>query len=186
MIYLACIEYPLFQSCFGINAFVVLLNRMNIQFIFEANQVNIQTILTIPFRLIAQLLIMLFSIIWAYFYFHSQILPKVFNETLFTGSKVLYLIHNKGRKHKVPIKKMPRETKYALHRSDWKDFLIDSGYVNVDTFHFIREGENEFYVTAFHNDGTKCVDNYNLAEALYRQRRCLVTLEHIEESLISK
>ena len=68
-----------------------------------------------------------------------------------------------------------------MFEAEWRGFLHDSKYKNVAMFHFIRQEEDYYYVTAYNNEGYEC-NGSNLAEVGYRQRRWLVTLEHIQES----
>ncbi|GKC57093.1 hypothetical protein Tco_1084691, partial [Tanacetum coccineum] len=65
---------------------------------------------------------------------------------MYTGCPWLYLINNKGTKHKVWLKKVCGTKNYALFSHEWKEFLPGSRYVRVSTLHFIREGEDEYYV----------------------------------------
>ncbi|GKD54744.1 hypothetical protein Tco_1288131, partial [Tanacetum coccineum] len=44
-----------------------------------------------------------------------------------------------------------------------------------------QEGEDEYYVTAYHNGGIEC-NGYDLVRVGYRQRRCLVTMGDMKES----
>nr|GEW00578.1 hypothetical protein [Tanacetum cinerariifolium] len=97
---------------------------MTIQFIFEANRLNLQT---------------------------EQVLPNVFTETLYAWCPWLYLIHNKGKNTKVA------------------------------TLHFIRQGVDEYYVTAYHSGGFEC-NGYDLVLVGQRQKRCLVTMGDMEDS----
>ena len=69
----------------------------------------------------------------------------------------------------------------ALYSHEWKKFLEDSGYRNIHMFHFIREEQDLYYVTAYNRSGYEC-NGYNLATVGYRQRRCMLTLEHIKEA----
>ncbi|GKA62013.1 hypothetical protein Tco_0761532 [Tanacetum coccineum] len=71
------------------------------------------------------------------------VLPNVFTEILYTGSPWVYLIHNRGIKHKVWLEK------------------VSGGY---------------------HNDGTEC-NGYDLDRVGFRQRRFLLTVDNLEESL---
>ena len=96
----------------------------------------------------------------------------------------IYLIHNRGTEHKVYIDKVPGKL-FKLYSDEWRDFLHDSRYQNVATFHFIREEEDCYYVTAYDNAGYEC-NGYDLALVGYRQRRCLVMLEHLQESPVSR
>nr|GEU28609.1 ribonuclease H-like domain, reverse transcriptase, RNA-dependent DNA polymerase [Tanacetum cinerariifolium] len=58
-----------------------------------------------------------------------------------------------------------------------------SRYVRVNTLHFIRNAPDEYYVTGYHNDGSEC-NGYDLDHVGFRQRRCLLTVGNLEESLI--
>ncbi|GJT30850.1 hypothetical protein Tco_0911125 [Tanacetum coccineum] len=78
-----------------------ILTRMTIQFIGEANQRNFQT---------------------------EQVLPSVFTETLYIGCPWLYLIHNRGTKYKVWLRKVSGTNSYALFSNERKKFLHDSKY----------------------------------------------------------
>ncbi|GJY25312.1 hypothetical protein Tco_0400038 [Tanacetum coccineum] len=60
--------------------------------------------------------------------------------------------------------------------------ILDSQQ-RVSALHFIREGEDEYYVTAYHNGGIEC-NGYDLVRVGYRQRRCLVTMGDMKESSI--
>nr|GEW97186.1 DNA-binding pseudobarrel domain-containing protein [Tanacetum cinerariifolium] len=127
---------------------------MTIQFIVEANQRNIQT---------------------------EQVLPNLFTKTLYTGCLWLYLIHNIGTKHKVWLKKVSGTNNYALFSHEWKAFLSDSIYVRVSTLHFIREGEDEYYVTTYHNGGIKC-NGYDFVRILPYQ--FLPNLKHNQAAVM--
>ncbi|GJZ33004.1 carotenoid 9,10(9',10')-cleavage dioxygenase 1-like protein [Tanacetum coccineum] len=74
-----------------------------------------------------------------------KVLPNVFTEILYTGSPWVYLIHNRGIKHKVWLEK------------------VSGGY---------------------HNDGTEC-NGYDLDRVGFRQRRFLLTVDNLEESLVT-
>ena len=65
----------------------------------------------------------------------------------------------------------------TLYSHEWKKFLEDSGYRNIHMFHFVREEQDLYYVTAYNTSGFEC-NGYNLAEVGYRQIRCLLTVEH--------
>ena len=65
----------------------------------------------------------------------------------------------------------------TLYSHEWKKFLEDSGYRNIHMFHFVREEQDLYYVTAYNNYGFEC-NGYNLADVGYRQIRCLLTVEH--------
>ena len=58
---------------------------------------------------------------------------------------------------------------------EWSGFVKDSRYMNADTFHFIREEGNTYYVTAYDTAGWEC-GGYNRSEIGDRQMRCLVTI----------
>ena len=89
-------------------------------------------------------------------------LPGFFTERLYPRNRWIYLVHNRGTKHKVSWKISKGHV--TLYSKGWKDFLADSKYTNVLTFHFIREEEDYYYVTAYNDDGYEC-NGYNLAEA---------------------
>nr|GEX51245.1 eukaryotic aspartyl protease family protein [Tanacetum cinerariifolium] len=82
------------------------------------------------------------------------VLPSVFTEILYSGSPWVYLIHNRGTKHKVWLKRVSGRNNYAL-------FSCDGRYVRVNTLHFIRVAPYEYYVTCYHNDGSEC-NGYDL------------------------
>ncbi|GJY83145.1 hypothetical protein Tco_0496521 [Tanacetum coccineum] len=120
---------------------------------------------------------------YSQYIFDFHVLPNVFTETLYTGNPWLYLIHNRGTKHKVWIKKVTVTNNYAPLSNEWKAFISDSRYVMVNTLHFIRAAPDEYYVIGYHNDG--CEGNgYDLARVGYQQRRCLVMVADMEESPI--
>ena len=70
-----------------------------------------------------------------------------------------------------------------LYEAEWRGFLDDSKYTDVSIFHFIRQEDDTYYVTAYNNDGHE-LNGYNLAMVGYRQRRFLGTLEQLDESLV--
>nr|GEV65438.1 DNA-binding pseudobarrel domain-containing protein [Tanacetum cinerariifolium] len=53
---------------------------------------------------------------------------------------------------------------YALFSHEWQEFLRDSKYVMVSFLHFIRQVQDEYYVTAYQNAGGEC-NGYDLARA---------------------
>ena len=105
-------------------------------------------------------------------------LPRFFTETLYPHDRWLYLIHNGGTKHKVYLKMVAGHL--TLYSSEWKAFLEDSKYVNVSTFHFIRQEQDCYYVTGYNDAGHEC-NGYLLTLVGNRQRRCLVTLNNMDE-----
>ena len=111
--------------------------------------------------------------------FLFQILPNLFTERFYPKNNWIYLIHNRGIKHKVYVKKV--KNCFKLHQDEWRKFLDDSKYINMATLHFIRHEEDCYYVTAYNNSGYE-MSGYNLALTGYRQRRCLLTLEHLNAS----
>ncbi|GJV23190.1 hypothetical protein Tco_1375885 [Tanacetum coccineum] len=127
---------------------------MNIQFLVDAKQQNFRS---------------------------KLVLPNVFTETLYTGIPWLYLIHNRGTKHKVWLQKVTGKNNYTQFSDEWKAFISDSRYMRVNTLHFIRVAPDEYYVTGYHNYGSKC-NGYDLAHIGYRQRRCLVMVTNMKES----
>ncbi|GJT43115.1 hypothetical protein Tco_0951830, partial [Tanacetum coccineum] len=114
-------------------------------------------------------------------FIRSQVLPSVFTETLYTECPWLYLIHNRGTKHKVCLKKVSGTNNYALFSNEWKEFLHESKYIRVSTFYFIHQGVDEYYVTAYHNGGFEC-NGYDLVRVGNKQKRCLVTMGDMKES----
>lgn len=127
--------------------------RMTTQFIVPANTRNFRTL---------------------------QILPSVFTYEMYTGSRWLYLIHNKCTMHKVFIKKVPGNL-YALFSDEWKQFVDESRYRNVAMLHFIRQGEDMYYVTAYDNAGAE-VGGYKNADVGTRKRRCFGMLGRLDQS----
>ncbi|GJT67977.1 hypothetical protein Tco_1019457 [Tanacetum coccineum] len=111
------------------------------------------------------------------------VLPNVFTEILYTGYPWVYLIHNRGTKHKVWLEKVSGSNNYALFSREWKAFITDSRYVRVNTLHFIRAAPDEYYVTGYHNDGREC-NGYDLDRVGFRQRRFLLIVDNLEESPI--
>ncbi|GJW32675.1 hypothetical protein Tco_0052707, partial [Tanacetum coccineum] len=111
------------------------------------------------------------------------VLPNVFTEILYTGYPWVYLIHNRGTKHKVWLEKVSGSNNYALFSREWKAFITDSRYVRVNTLHFIRDAPDEYYVTGYHNDGSEC-NGYDLDRVGFRQRIFLLTVAYLEESPI--
>ncbi|GKA70181.1 hypothetical protein Tco_0776245 [Tanacetum coccineum] len=94
------------------------------------------------------------------------------------------MIHNRGTKHKVWLRKVSGRNNYALFSREWKAFITDSRYVRVNTLHFIRAAPDEYYVTGYHNDGSEC-NGYDLDSVGFRQRRCLLTVANLEESSVN-
>lgn len=125
---------------------------MTIQFLVDANRRNITTL---------------------------QKLPTFFAEMLKPVNRWIYLIHNRNTKHKVFWKMVKGQL--TLHSQEWRDFLDDSTYINVATFHFIRQEEDCYYVTAYNDAGHEC-NGYNLTLVGYRQRRCLILVEDLHQS----
>ncbi|GKC74430.1 hypothetical protein Tco_1120313, partial [Tanacetum coccineum] len=111
------------------------------------------------------------------------VLPNVFTKNLYTGSPWVYLIHNRGTKHKVWLEKVYGRNNYALFSREWKAFITDSQYMRVNTLHFIRAAPDEYYVTGYHSDGSEC-NGYDLDRVGFRQRRCLLIVANLEESSI--
>lgn len=111
-------------------------------------------------------------------------LPALFTETLYPKKRWIYLIHNRGTKHKVYWKLV--RGRITLQGSEWQAFIDQSQYINVATFHFIRQEEDCYYVTGYNDAGHEC-PGYDLALLGYRQRRCLVTLdEYPAQPLVRK
>ena len=101
-------------------------------------------------------------------------LPMFFTERLYPKNDRIYLIHNKGTKHKVYLKMV--DGNLTLYSHEWKEFLDDSGYRNIYMLHFIREEPDLYYVTAYNKMGFEC-NGYNFADVGDRQQRCMLTLE---------
>lgn len=151
---------------------------MNIQFLVEANQRNIRTLQVFcdwsnfkTYKFIQDTIHSIFIL---------QLLPTFFTERLYPKKGWIYLIHNGGTKHKV-YTKMAGGNRLKLYDIEWHKFLDDSKYRHVTTFHFIREEEDSYYVTAYDNSGSE-LNGYNLDVVGYRQCRWMATLEHLEES----
>ena len=153
---------------------------MDIQFLVEPNKRNIGTQHVfyflntyIPYKFIRYTLIFLTK-----YASELQMLPTFFKERWYPQNRWIYLIHNKGTKHKVYWKIV--RGNLTLYSHEWKHFLEDSNYRNIAMFHFIREEQDLYYVTAYNIAGYEC-NGYNLADVGYRQRRCMITLEEIAE-----
>ncbi|GKB92271.1 hypothetical protein Tco_0964543 [Tanacetum coccineum] len=97
-----------------------------------------------------------------------KVLPNVFTKNLYTSSPWVYLIYNRGTKHKVWLEKVSGRNNYALFSREWKSFITDSRYMRVNTLHFIRAAPDEYYVTGYHNDGSEC-NGYDLDRILPAQ-----------------
>lgn len=103
-----------------------------------------------------------------------QRLPSLFTDSFYNGSPWLYLIHNRGTKHKVWIHQDSAKH-YQIEGDEWTAFVKDSSYMNVETLHFILEEDNTYYVTGYDAAGWEC-GGYNEREIGNRQMRCLVTI----------
>ncbi|PWA44959.1 eukaryotic aspartyl protease family protein [Artemisia annua] len=106
-----------------------------------------------------------------------QMLPAFFTERLYPKNNWIYLIHNKGTKHKVYLKKL--DGHLTLYSHEWKTFLDESGYMNFSMLHFIREEPDLYYVTAYNDYGFEC-NGYN--DVGDRQQRCMLTLDSIKDA----
>lgn len=86
-----------------------------------------------------------------------QHLPPLFTERFYNGSPSLYLIHNKGTKHKVWINPVNSTCNlYKLCGKEWAKFLKISMYTSVDVLHFISLERDTYYVIAYSDDGIEC------------------------------
>jgi hypothetical protein len=65
----------------------------------------------------------------------------------------LYLVNNMRLKRKVDINYRAETHEWELSGLGWRRFIDESGYMNIRTLHFIKEGDDTFYVTAYEEDG---------------------------------
>ena len=79
-------------------------------------------------------------------------LPDVFEEAAFTGSTHLYLSGLAGNRKKVTILRS-RLGIYLVKGQRWREFVAENLDGNVNVLHFIEEGDDSFYVTAYNDDG---------------------------------
>ena len=107
-----------------------------------------------------------------------QWLPPPFCEKFYTGSKWLYLMHNRGTKHKVWIKPVNSSCNILkFYGAGWAEFVRTSKYTDPSILHFMNLEKDMYYVTGYDKDGFEC-GGYNNAVIGSRQKRCFLYMDN--------
>jgi hypothetical protein len=74
-------------------------------------------------------------------------------------------------KRKVDINYREETHEWELSGLGWTRFIDESRYINIRTLHFIKEGADTFYVTAYEEDGGES-GGYASLHTRHRMVRC--------------
>ena len=119
--------------------------------------------------------ILMVLLIYLLSYICSQVLPEVFDEHFYTGNNMLYLTGNDRDRYKVEISR--DKGRWLLRDKEWIDFVKSNVPANATDIHFIRQGDDSYYVTVYKEDGSECYGyDRKLKGAIFF--RCLVEFNH--------
>lgn len=74
-------------------------------------------------------------------------------------------------KRKVDLNYREETHEYELSGLRWRRFIEESRYINIRTLHFIKEGADTFYVTAYEENGGES-GGYGSIHTRHRMVRC--------------
>ena len=104
--------------------------------------------------------------------FLKQILPEVFKEYFKGQSDMLYL--NGPDRYRYRTKLQNLDGKWVLGDSEWVAFVESNVPASAKTMHFVRIGEDDYYVTVYDENGSECA-GYDRSKIGPRMIRCLAT-----------
>nr|GEZ65343.1 hypothetical protein [Tanacetum cinerariifolium] len=83
-------------------------------------------------------------------------LPEVYENEAFNGSDHIYLTSPLHYRKKVNVFRQNKGP-MLVQGNNWREFAEENRNENVALFHFIEEGEDSFYVTAYYGNGSEVI-----------------------------
>nr|GEX90123.1 hypothetical protein [Tanacetum cinerariifolium] len=99
----------------------------------------------------------------------SQALPEVYENEAYNGSDHIYLTSPLRYKKKVSVVRQ-NEGPMLVQGNNWREFVEENCNENVPLLYFIEEGEDNFYVTAYYENGSEVIGYDDLDIRNKRQR----------------
>nr|GEW32159.1 hypothetical protein [Tanacetum cinerariifolium] len=78
----------------------------------------------------------------------KRVIPEIYNEEAYNGNSALYITSSNGYLYKVILER-PNEGLWYLSGTKWTEFCNNNLNENVALLHFIKEGDDSFYVTGY-------------------------------------
>ena len=100
-----------------------------------------------------------------------QRLPEVFDDHFYTGNDYMYLTGTDRDRYKIKIERI--DESWVLYDSQWLDFVKNNVPADATDMHFIKQGDDSYYVTVYNEDGDECF-GYDKKLVGPRLTRCLV------------
>ncbi|PWA89087.1 hypothetical protein CTI12_AA113160 [Artemisia annua] len=85
----------------------------------------------------------------------EQILPDYFEEYFKSENDVLYMTGNDRLRYKTVVAQ--KEDRWALWDLQWQAFVSANVPDQKSYIHFVKQGQDDYYVTVYAKDGSECV-----------------------------
>lgn len=102
----------------------------------------------------------------------EQILPDVFYGYFKSQKDMMLLTGTNRKRYKTEVKF--KDGRWVLWDLEWQDFVTENVTSETKFMHFIKQGEDDYYVTGYKNDGSECA-GYDRRLVGPRLLRCLST-----------
>ncbi|PWA40215.1 hypothetical protein CTI12_AA564910 [Artemisia annua] len=84
----------------------------------------------------------------------EQVLPDYFEESFKSENDVLYLTGNDRFRYKTVVAQ--KEDRWALWDLQWQAFVSANVPEETSYIHFVKQGQDDYYVTVYAKDGSEC------------------------------
>ncbi|PWA40302.1 hypothetical protein CTI12_AA563880 [Artemisia annua] len=112
----------------------------------------------------------------------GQVLPDYFEEYFKSENDVLHLTGNDRLCYKTVVEQ--KEDRWALWDLQWQAFISANVPDQTSDIHFVKQGQDDYYVTLYAKDGSECA-GYDRSMIGPRYIRCLSTYNPSSLTLLS-
>lgn len=104
----------------------------------------------------------------------EQALPEYFEDYFKSENDFMYLTGNDRLRYKIVLS--PKDGRWVVWDLEWQAFVSANVPDQTANIHFIKQGQDEYYVTVYAKDGSECA-GYDRRTIGRRMIRCLTTYD---------
>ena len=104
----------------------------------------------------------------------EQALPEYFEDYFKSENDFMYLTGNDRLRYKTVLS--PKDGRWVVWDLEWQAFVSANVPDQTADIHFIKQGQDEYYVTVYAKDGSECA-GYDRRTIGRRMIRCLTTYD---------
>lgn len=104
----------------------------------------------------------------------EQVLPEYFSDYFKSENDFMYLTGNDRLRYKTRLSF--KDGRWLLWDLEWQSFVSANVPDQTTDIHFIKQGQDDYYVTVYAKDGSECA-GYDRRSIGPRMIRCLTTYD---------